>query len=80
MTHQANEIPADEFKMKCLNLVDQVNKNRVPIIITKGGVPVAKLVPIEEKSFDIFGCLKGSVTINKDIIKPTEIVWKADEK
>lgn len=80
MAQQIKEIPASEFKMKCLNFMDQVNETRVPIIITKRGAPIVKLVPIKEESFDIFGCLKASVTINKDIIKPIEIDWEADEK
>ena len=79
MPHQPNQIPAGEFKAKCLHLMDVVNKSKKPIIITKRGIPIAQLVPIEEKTFDIFGCLKGSVTINEDIIKPVKVAWEADE-
>ena len=39
-------VPATEFKANCLRLMDEVAKQRRPIVITKRGKPVAKLVPI----------------------------------
>ncbi len=78
MTQRVQTIPAGEFKAKCLKLMEQVNMNRAPIIITKRGLPIAKLVPIEATSFDVFGCLKDSVTINEDIIQPIDVGWDAD--
>ncbi len=41
------EIPAGEFKAKCLKLMDQVRESGKEIVITKRGKPVAKLVPLE---------------------------------
>jgi prevent-host-death family protein len=38
-------IAAAKFKAHCLSLMDDVHKNREPIVITKRGKPVAKLVP-----------------------------------
>jgi prevent-host-death family protein len=75
------QIPAGEFKAKCLHLMDLIKKQRVPIIITKRGVPIAKLIPIEEEttSQNLFGRLKGSVTIKNDIIASTKEKWEADE-
>jgi prevent-host-death family protein len=37
------EIPAGEFKAKCLQLMDQVARSRESIVSTKRGKPVAKL-------------------------------------
>ena len=48
-------IAAAEFKANCLRLMDEVAKRRTPIVITKRGKPVAKLVPISEEPIDIFG-------------------------
>ena len=76
MTHK---IPAGEFKAKCLQLMDQVKETNRSIVITKRGVPIARLMPIEEKALDLFGCMKGSVTINEDIIAPIGEDWSADE-
>ena len=38
-------IPAGEFKAKCLKLMDEVSETGVPIVITKRGKPVSRLVP-----------------------------------
>jgi prevent-host-death family protein len=79
MSNKSYKIAAGEFKAKCLNLMDQVDEQRIAITITKHGVPVAKLVPIEKESFDIFGCLKNNLTINADIIEPIDEQWDADQ-
>jgi prevent-host-death family protein len=71
-------IPAGEFKTHCLELMDQVHDRGCEIVITKRGTPVAKLVPFEEKRPDIFGYMKGTVTIRGDIVAPTGEVWDAD--
>ncbi len=41
------EISAAEFKAKCLKIMDEIARTRKPIVITKRGKPVAKLVPAE---------------------------------
>jgi prevent-host-death family protein len=61
---------AGEFKTRCLNLMDQVQKTREPLVITKRGKPVAKLVPADKPGNDIFGCLKGEIKIVGDIESP----------
>lgn len=63
------EINAAEFKAKCLKLLDQVAATHEPLIITKRGKPVAKLVPIDEDTPEsMFGYMRGTVTILGDII------------
>ncbi len=71
----AATIPAGEFKAKCLNLLDQVAEDRKPLVITKRGRPVAKLVPMEPE-VKLFGALRGSVTYMGDIISPIENEWE----
>ena len=71
------EIPAGEFKARCLKLMDEVREQRREIVITKRGRPVAKLVPIDEAPA-LFGAMKGSVTILGDIVAPTGESWEAD--
>ena len=39
-------IAAGKFKDICLQTLDEVAANRQPVVITKRGRPVAKLVPI----------------------------------
>lgn len=73
------KIPAGEFKARCLYLMDQVKEQKVIIIITKRGVPVAKLTPVEAKPIPkLFGYLKDSVTIKGDIIAPIDEEWEAN--
>jgi prevent-host-death family protein len=74
-------IPAAEFKAKCLRLMDEVAKRRLPIVITKRGKPVAKLVPIDQKPIDLFGYMAGTIEIRGDIISPIDDVeWTGDEE
>jgi antitoxin (DNA-binding transcriptional repressor) of toxin-antitoxin stability system len=50
----------------------------VPIIITKRGKPVAKLVPLSEEPIDIFGRMAGTIRICGDIISPIDVEWGGD--
>ncbi len=72
------QIPAGEFKAKCLKLMDQVRDSGREIVITKRGKPVAKLVPLEPKERPpLFGCMKGTFEITGDIVSPIEVEWDA---
>lgn len=73
-------VPAANFKAECLRLLDEVASTRRPIIVTKRGKPVAKLVPVEEAAIDIFGRMAGTITIRGDIVGPIEDAgWTGDE-
>ena len=61
---------AGEFKARCLRVMDGVRSTREPVVITKKGKPVAKLVPMETPAQDIFGCMKGEIEILGDIESP----------
>ena len=72
-------IPAGKFKAKCLHLLDEIAQHRAPLIITKRGKPVAKLVPIDDKPVDIYGCMAGTGRILGDIVSPLDdLEWNAD--
>ena len=66
-----NTMPAGEFKIHCLKVMDTVQQTRQPVTITKRGRPVAKLVPAEAAT-DFLGRLQGIVTITGDIESPVE--------
>jgi prevent-host-death family protein len=70
---------AGEFKAKCLKLLDQIAETREPLIVTKHGVPVAKVVPLPPR-LELFGAMKGTVLWEGDIISPIEGVWEMDER
>jgi prevent-host-death family protein len=63
-------MPAGQFKARCLKVMDEVRSTREPVVITKKGRPVAKLVPAEGPPEDVFGCMKGEVEIVGDIVAP----------
>ena len=72
-------IGAGEFKAKCLQLLDEVESTREPIVVTKFGKPVAKVVPMPQ-AVDLFGALKGSVLYEGDIISPLDVEWEANKE
>lgn len=69
-------IGAGDFKAKCLQLLDDVAAHREPLVITKRGKPVAKLVPMPPDS-ELFGALAGSVLDETDIVSPIDSKWDA---
>ena len=72
-------VPATEFKANCLRLMNEVAQQRRPIVITKRGKPVAKLVPVEEEPTGLFGYMAGTAKICGDIISPIdEDEWTGD--
>jgi prevent-host-death family protein len=69
-----------DFQRDCLLWLDQVAQHRRPIVITKQGKPIAKLVPIKDEEIDIFGRMAGTARICGDIINPIEGAgWTGDE-
>ena len=64
------EMPAGEFKAKCLMVMDQVQKTREAVLITKHGKPVAQLVPAPDPDDDIFGYMEGKAKTIGDIVGP----------
>lgn len=69
-------IGAGDFKAKCLKLLDDVASTRQPLVITKHGKAVAKLVPMPAAT-ELFGALAGSVHQEGDIVSPLENEWEA---
>lgn len=64
------EMAAGEFKAKCLMIMDQVQKTGEPVLITKRGKAVAKLVPAPSAGDDIFGYMKGKAKTVGDVVGP----------
>ena len=75
--HMDEKVPAGKFKAECLRLMEKVRTSHRNIFITKRNVPIAKLVPIEEKQEHAFGKLKGTVLFKGDIITSIDEVWNA---
>jgi prevent-host-death family protein len=73
------DIPAAQFKAECLKLMDQVEKTREPVVITKHGRPVAQLapVPVSADADSLFGYMKGTMRIVGDVMAPLGVEWSA---
>jgi prevent-host-death family protein len=55
-------VGAAEFKARCLELMDRVRETGTEYVVTKHGVPVAKLVPyVAPGRQSFFGSMKGTV-------------------
>jgi prevent-host-death family protein len=65
-------IAAGEFKARCLALMEDVRATRQPIVITKRGKPVAKLVPVLPEKDAWIGRLNGVIKIVGDIESPID--------
>lgn len=72
-----HEISASEFKARCLGLLDEVASSKVPLVVTKRGRPVAKLVPLGDQAPP---SLLGSVSYETedDLLAPVGDAWDAD--
>ena len=62
------ERPAVQAEANIVGTVVQAKHETV--VITKHGKSVAKLVPVEPQGDDIFGFLRGKVTITGDVVSP----------
>jgi prevent-host-death family protein len=63
-------IAAAQFKARCLTLMEEVRSTREPVVITKRGNPVAKLVPADVPKKAFIGSLKGVIRVVGDIESP----------
>lgn len=75
---KVEHIGAGIFKARCLQLLDEVGNRHLELIITKHGKPLARLIPIEDEHFSLFGCMKNSAVIKGDIVSGTDEEWEAD--
>jgi prevent-host-death family protein len=75
------EIAISEFKAKCLALLDQVQKTKKPIRVTRFGKAVAEVIPASAESghTDWIGSMKDRMKIVGDIVSPAtdESDWDA---
>lgn len=64
MDEQVLEIGATEFKAKCLGLFKDLEAHRYrKVVITRRGKPIAELTQPEHEVPELWGALKGRVTI-----------------
>ena len=66
------EVAISVFKAKCLAILEQVEKTKTPIRITRHGKPVADVVPTVPNvdRAALFGSMRNSIEILGDIVSP----------
>lgn len=75
----AQTVKASEFKAKCLRLMDEVAASGREIVVTKHGVPVARLTPFKERPKSLFGFYRGVIQIHGDLDEPLGVEWDAEK-
>jgi prevent-host-death family protein len=71
------QMRASTFKARCLAVMDDVQATGEPVIVTKRGKPVVKVIPIKPEKDDIFGFMAGKAEIIGDIESPVPLKdWK----
>lgn len=75
---QTREIGAADFKARCLELMDEVERTGAEIVITKHRRPVARLVPPHRAGGRFCGALADAIVALRDITSPIEAAWEAD--
>lgn len=71
-------VTATDFKARCLELIDRIERTRGEVTVTRYGKPVARLVPVDVERPSALGCLRGGVRSMGDLVAPTGERWDAD--
>ena len=58
------------FKARCLSVMKDVQATGEPVIVTKRGAPVVKVVPVAAGEGNIFGFMAGEFKVAGDIESP----------
>ena len=80
-TEHPASIAVTEFKSRCLSVIDDVARGRTgPVLLTRRNRPVAAIVPIDDDPPDLWGAMRGSVTVapGTDLTEGTGEFWDAD--
>lgn len=70
-----NTVAISELKAKCLRLVARVGETGRPLVVTKNGKPIARVVPFSRR--DTLKKLRGSAVEIGDIISPIDADWES---
>jgi prevent-host-death family protein len=71
-------LSVSKFKATCLSVIEQVRTKKKRVRITKRGVPIAEIVPVDTQAKVV--PLKATVTFIGDIVSPVaEDDWEAQK-
>jgi len=69
------------FKAQCLALIDDVARGKTRrVVLLKHNRPVAAIVPMEQGAIELWGALRGTVTVapGTDLTQGTGELWEAE--
>ena len=69
------EVNVTTFKARCLSMLDEVERGETTILLTRNGVPIARVVPVATPA-----PLTGSVEFLVDddqLLAPVDVGWEA---
>jgi prevent-host-death family protein len=69
-------VPATEFRAKCLHLMEQVRQTGVPLVITKRGAQLVRVVPVIGDEAP--PGLKGTILFQAGDLTTTGETWEAE--
>ena len=64
------QIRASVFKARCLKIMNEIQSTGEPVVVTKRGAPVVKVVPASSEPAGLFGFMSGEFTIIGDVESP----------
>ena len=70
-------ITASELRTKSSSVLEQVDRLRSPVTITKRGRAIARIVPIEGPPVTLFGIAHGAIVVHRDIVEPSDVECEA---
>jgi len=72
---QDKTVPAGKFKNSCLKLMEQVHRAGIPLVVTKRGKPLVRIVAVREEASQI--SLLGTIVSEAEDITSTGETWEA---
>lgn len=78
MSMKPRSVPAGAFKQGCLAILDEVARTHRPVVVTKRGKPVARVVPIADdqvREQEILASLRGRgrmLVSEREFLRSTE--------
>jgi prevent-host-death family protein len=67
------------FKAKRLAVMDEVQATQETVVITKRGKPLAKLVPVNVETDEIYDFMAGKRAVTADVVSPAISAVEWDE-
>jgi len=71
---KARTMTDSQLTARCLVVLDEVAATGMAVVITKGGKPVARIVPFDWNECD----LQGNVIREGDLVRPSDARWATD--